>query len=325
MTSFVPQFEDAQRVQCKASIEFEGLSGTGKSGAAMLTAAILADYDWKNIYALDTENRSLRLLVGTPCSDGNKYGSFKVAELTPDIGYAPSNYLAIRDAAVNAGAKVFIQDSISHAWGYKGGVLDKVSAAKASGNKLYAKDAYAAWGDAEVVAEKNKLLEMIRDQRVHVISTVRVKEKMEYTTDENGKTKLESLGEQQIQQADLKYEPDLVLHMLAPGSNRNGKIVHPRVRVIKTRYAILEKDQEYEWTPELIKQLKAYLEQGIDPETIFEQQRQEYVQGIKAFVTENPAKQAIMQVLKEDLGCKDIKVSEMPLEKVKQLYITLIS
>ena len=76
---FVPQFEDAQRVQCKASIEFEGLSGTGKSGAAMLTAAILADYDWKSIYACDTENRSLRLLVGTPCSDSGKYGSFKVA------------------------------------------------------------------------------------------------------------------------------------------------------------------------------------------------------------------------------------------------------
>ena len=125
--SFIPQFEDAQRVQCKASIEFEGLSGTGKSGAAMLTAKILADEDWKTVYALDTENRSLRLLVGTPCSDGSKYGSFKVSELTPDIGYAPSNYLAIREAAIQAGAKVFVQDSISHAWQYKGGVLDKVS------------------------------------------------------------------------------------------------------------------------------------------------------------------------------------------------------
>ena len=265
---FTPQFEDAQRVQCKASIEFEGLSGTGKSGAAMLTAKILADGDWKSIFALDTENRSLRLLVGTPCSDGSKYGSFKVAELTPDIGYAPSNYLAIRENAIQAGAKVFVQDSISHAWQYKGGVLDKVSDAKTSGNKLYAKDSYAAWGDPEVVAEKNKLLEMIRDERVHVISTVRVKEKMEYTKNAEGKTVLESLGEQQIQQADLKYEPDLVLHMLKPGSNRNGKIEHPRVRVVKTRYAFLEKDAEYDWTPELILQLKKYLEEGVDPETL---------------------------------------------------------
>ena len=286
---FVPQFEDAQRVQCKASIEFEGLSGTGKSGAAILTAKILADEDWKSIYALDTENRSLRLLVGTPCSDGSKYGSFKVSELTADIGYAPSNYLAIREAAIQAGAKVFVQDSISHAWQYKGGVLDKVSEARTSGNKIYARDSYAAWGDAEVINEKNKLLEMIRDERVHVISTVRVKEKMEYTRDAEGKTKLESLGEQQIQQADLKYEPDLVLHMLRPGSNRNGKIEHPRVRVIKTRYAFLEKDEEYDWTPDLIRQLKQYLEEGVDPETIFEQQRQEYIEGVKNIIA-NPAK-----------------------------------
>lgn len=321
--SFVPQFEDAKRVQCKASIEFEGLSGTGKSGAAMLTAAILAGYDWKKVFACDTENRSLRLLVGTPCSDGNKYGSFKVAELTADIGYAPSNYLAIREAAIQAGATVFVQDSISHAWQYKGGVLDKVSAAKTSGNKLYQKDAYAAWGDAEVVAEKNKLLEMIRDERVHVISTVRVKEKMEYTIDQvTGKTKLESLGEQQIQQADLKYEPDLVLQMLRPGSNRNGVIIHPKVKVVKTRYAFLEKDAEYEWTPELIKQLKDYLEEGVDPETILEQQRQDYITGVKEIIA-NPSKKAIAQVMKEDLGFKDTKLAEMPLNAIKQLYIGL--
>ena len=320
--SFIPTFEDAQRVQCKASIEFEGLSGTGKSGAAMLTAAILAGYDWKKIYACDTENRSLRLLVGTPCSDGNKYGSFKVSELTPEIGYAPSNYLAIREAAIQAGATVFVQDSISHAWQYKGGVLDRVSEAKASGNKLYARDSYAAWGDPEVVAEKNKLLEMIRDERVHVISTVRVKEKMEYTRDAEGKTKLESLGEQQIQQGDLKYEPDLVLHMLRPGSNKEGKITHPRVRVVKTRYAFLNKDEEYDWTPELIKQLKAYLEEGVDPETIAEQQRQEYITGIKTIIS-NPTKKAIAEVMKNDLGYQDVKLAEMPLKAIKQLYIGL--
>lgn len=320
--TFVPQFEDAKRVQCKASIEFEGLSGTGKSGAAMLTAKILAGEDWKSVFALDTENRSLRLLVGTPCSDGSKYGSFKVAELTPDIGYAPSNYLAIREAAIQAGAKVFVQDSISHAWQYKGGVLDKVAELKASGNVRYSKDAYAAWGNEDIVNEKNKLLEMIRDERVHVISTVRVKEKMEYTTDATGKTKLESLGEQQIQQADLKYEPDLVLHMLKPGANHNGKIEHPRVRVVKTRYAFLEKDEEYDWTPELITQLKQYLEEGVDPETLFEQQRQEYIAGVKELVA-NPSKKAIAQVMKEDLGYKDVKLADMPLKAIKSLYIGL--
>ena len=136
------------------------------------------------------------------------------------------------------------------------------------------------------------------------------------------KSKLESLGEQQIQQADLKYEPDLVLHMVEPGSNRNGNIKHPRVRVVKTRYAFLEKDEEYEWTPELITQLKQYLEEGVDPETIFEQQRQEYIAGVKEIIA-NPAKKAIAQVMKEDLGYKDIKLADMPLKAIKSLYVGL--
>ena len=145
---------------------------------------------------------------------------------------------------------------------------------------------------------------------------------MEYTRDAEGKTKLESLGEQQIQQADLKYEPDLVLHMLRPGSNRNGVIVHPRVRVIKTRYAFLEKDEEYDWTPDLINQLKQYLEEGVDPETILEQQRQDYIAGVREIIS-NPTKKGIAQAIKENLGYKDTKLSEMPLQAIKQLYIEL--
>ena len=321
--SFVPQFEDAQRVQCKASIEFEGLSGTGKSGAAMLTAKILAGEDWKSVYALDTENRSLRLLVGTPCSDGSKYGSFKVSELTPDIGYAPSNYLAIREAAIRAGAKVFVQDSISHAWQYKGGVLDKVSELKSSGNTRYAKDTYAAWGNEEVVAEKNKLLEMIRDERVHVISTVRVKEKMEYTRDAEGKTKLESLGEQQIQQADLKYEPDLVLQMQKAGSNKNGVITHPVALCTKSRYAIFSEGETYEFTPELIKQLKAYLEEGVDPEDLLQKQKDEYLEALKQYFTEKPAAKEIWNIMKADAGFKDAQAKDIPLSELKKLYVKI--
>jgi hypothetical protein len=60
----------------------------------------------------------------------------------------------------------------------------------------------AARGDPEVMAEKNRLLEIMRDPRIHVITTVRVKEKFDYETDSAGKKTLVSLGEQQIQQAD---------------------------------------------------------------------------------------------------------------------------
>ena len=72
----------------------------------------------------------------------------------------------------------------------------------------------------------------------------------------------------------------------------------------------------------MIKQLKQYLEEGVDPETIFEQQRQEYIAGVREIIS-NEAKKAIAQVMKEDLGYKDTKLAEMPLNAIKQLYISL--
>lgn len=321
VTNPIFQFEEAKRIACKASILIEGLSGRGKSGLALALGYVLAGNDWSKVFHIDTENRSARLFRDIGCSIGNTFGAFKVGELTPEIGYKPTNYLAFRTAAINAGAEAVIEDSISHAWQYKGGVLDIVNEAK--GRAKNPKDTYAAWGDEEVVKEKNELLQLIRDINVHVISTVRVKEKMEYTQGEKG-MELKSLGEQQIQQADLKYEPDLVLHMIRPGSNRNGKIIHPIARVVKTRYAIFEVDQEYEFTSELMLQLKQYLEEGVDPNELLEQQRQDYIKAIKEYLDSKPGTKPIWDVMKKDAGHEETKLKDMPLNVLKSLFIKLI-
>lgn len=307
-------FEEAKRLACKASILIEGLSGRGKSGLALLLAKGLTK-DWTKVFAIDTENKSLNLFTGIQASSGDKFEHFKIGQLTKDVGYKPSHYLAFREAAIRAGAEAVIEDSISHAWQYQGGVLDIVTQKQ---NNI--KNQYAAWGDSEVVKEKNELLSLIRDERVHVISTVRVKEKHEIV---DGKPI--SIGEQQIQQADLKYEPDLVLHMVKPGRHTNTIIEHPIARVVKSRYAIFEVDQEYEFTPELIEQLRQYLEEGEDPATILEKQRQEYLLAIKEYLDANKNAVAVWKVLKEDAGYKDTKLEDMPLDIAKSLYIKLTS
>ena len=143
---------------------------------------------------------------------------------------------------------------------------------------------------------------------------------MEYSYDTDGKAKLVSLGEQQIQQADLKYEPDLVLHMLKAGKNKNGVVSHPVAKVIKSRYAIFDEGEEYEFTPALIEQLRKYLDEGIDPTELLEQQRQDYI----AAVTEYLNAKNIWKVLKADAGYKDTKLTEMPLDAIKHIYIKLI-
>jgi len=307
------KFEKAKRLQLKASIMVEGLPGEGKSGLALLLGYYLADKKWEDVSHIDTENKSGNLFAGIPFSNGTTVGEFMIGQLTEDVGYKPSNYLAFRQLAAEAGAKVVIEDSISHAWQYKGGLLDLVNAATERSGK---NDKYAAWRDPEVSAEKNRLLTLIRSDEVHVISTVRVKERFEYVTGADGKNSLQSMGEQQIQQADLKYEADLVLHMVKAGSATE----HPVARVIKTRYAILKKDEEYEFTPALCEQLRVYLSEGVDPEKLLEQQRLDYVTAAKEYLDQHPNAVNIWKVLKNDAGHAKTKLEELPLNILKMLY-----
>jgi len=315
-------FEDATRTACKASIMIEGLPGRGKTGLALMIGYILSDEDWSKIFHVDTENNSANLFVDIDSSMGNKFGKFKVANFTEELGFKPSNYLAYRKAAIDAGAKTVIFDSISHAWNYKGGILDLVSQAKAT-NTRYAKDSYAAWGDENIVKEKNELLELIRSNKVHMITTVRVKEKMEYELGPDGKNKLVSLGEQQIQQADLKYEPDLVLQMQKAGSNKNGVIKHPVALCTKSRYAIFTEGETYEFTPELIKQLKQYLEEGIDPEILLQKQKDEYLAALKQYFKEKPAAKEIWEIMKKDAGLGDVLTKDISLSDLKMLFVKI--
>lgn len=313
-------FKTIQRVQCKASIMIEGLSGSGKSGTALMIAKALENGDMSNVFTIDTENKSLNLFQGLPCSSGGTFDNFKNVELTAEDGYAPSNYIELRNLAIKEGAKVVIFDSITHAWQYQGGVLTMVSEVSARSAKG---DKYAAWREPKIVQEKNMLLDLLRTPKSHMITTVRIKEKFAPEVDESGKTKIVSLGEQQIMQDDIKYEPDLVLHMLKPGNALKTNIEHPKVLVIKSRYPMFTKDEEYELTPELLASLREYLEEGADPVEILEQQRLDYIKGISEYITNNPSKKAIWQILKQQEKLENTKIEELTLEQLKHLFIKL--
>lgn len=304
------KFRKATRQKLKASIMIEGLQGSGKSGLALLLAKALTD-DWNNIYAIDTENRSLDLFQGIKMNTGEQFGEFNKVDLTMEDGYAPSNYLALRNEALKAGADVIIMDSISHMWNRKGGLLDLVAEAQANGL-----DNYRSWGTDRNRKEKELLSDLIRCDKAHVISTVRTKEKFGMEFDETkGKNKVVSLGEQQVQQDGLKYEPDLVLKMISPG-NMDG--TNPVVEVVKSRYAILTTGEEYEITAELLAQLKAYLDEGVDPEVIFEQQKKDLIERIKTYCN-NTTRKSIWKSLKDSSGFTG-KIEEMPIELLRDLY-----
>lgn len=304
------KFRKVARQKLKASIMIEGLQGSGKSGLALLIAHALTD-DWDKIYAIDTENKSLDLFQGIKMSTGDSFGEFNKVDLTIEDGYAPSNYLALRNEAIKAGADVVIMDSISHMWNRKGGLLDLVAEAQASGL-----DNYRSWGTEKNRREKELLSDIVRSADAHIITTVRIKEKFGLEFDETrGKNKVVSLGEQQIQQDGLKYEPDLVLRMVSPG-NMDG--TNPVVEVLKSRYAIFRTGEECEVTQELLAQLRAYLEEGIDPEEIFKVQKEEVIAQIKEYCN-NATRKSVWKSLKESSGYTG-KIEDMPLELLKELY-----
>lgn len=311
----INKFRKVERQKVKASIMIEGLQGTGKSGLALAIAKVLSK-DWSKIYAIDTENQSLDLFDGIKLSTGEEVKDFNKVDLTVDDGFAPSNYMKLREAAIADGAEVVIMDSISHMWNRKGGLLDKVSEAQAQGL-----DSYRSWGTDENRKEKELIFDLVRSPKAHIITTVRDKEKFGMEFDETrGKNKVVSLGEQQVQQEGLKYEPDLVLRMISAGAPDGTA---PVAEVLKSRYTILRVGEEYEFTAELLEQLRQYLAEGADPETILKAQKEEVMKAIKEYCT-TPARKSIWKSLKESAGFNG-KLEDMPLETMKQLYRQLIA
>lgn len=312
----VLSFRDATRQQAKASILIEGLSGRGKSGLALLLGHALAGKDWSKVYAVDTENRSLDLFEGINMSNGAKCDPFKKVDLLPAHGYAPSNYLLCKENAITAGGEAIINDSITHMWQQEGGVLDIVSQVQLKDSKRY--NNYTAWGAPEVKTEKQAIYNVVRDARIHVISTVRVKEKFEINADHT----LTSLGEQEQQMPDLKYEPDLVLQMQKAGA-MNGTA--PIAKVIKSRYAIFQEGEIYQFTDALIESLVDYLHKGTDPKELFEKQRKDYIQTIKGILDADVSKKTMFATLKEQQGYKDVKLVDLPLDALQTLLGILLA
>lgn len=308
-----PVVYKAERMNVKASIQIEGLTGTGKTGLALALAYSLAGKAWDKVGFNDTENRSSNLYVGIPLHTGVKVEQFQKTDLESKDGFAPENYIACTDALIKSGATVVVHDSITHAWQRVGGVLDMVNEVEGSGNK----NAYTAWGDPKVRKNKDLLFDMLRDNRCHVITTVRVKEKYGLELDPTtGKNKVISLGEQQQTQDGIKYEPDLVLHMVEPGTKDRA----PIARIIKTRYPMFEKDQEYEFTAEIIDSIKEYLEQGTDPAVLIERQLQSYRDEIIKICKADPVKKVIYDNNKKQMGLASTKINDLSLVELKQLY-----
>lgn len=236
-------FQEVVRAKSKLRMALTGVSGAGKTLGALYIAYGLTG-DWSKIAVIDTEHERARMYanrtdLGT--------GKFLYCPLYPP--YTAERYTSlVKEAASVVGPDgVVIVDSFSHAWSNEGGVLDVKDRIAAQAGK----NSYTAWNEAGKV--QNSLVNTILAVGCHTIVTMR--SKMDYVMQENerGKTQPVKVGLAPVQRDDTEYEFDIVLD-----------IARSHIATASKDVTFLDKYGEI-ITPELGRQLKAWLDDGVDP------------------------------------------------------------
>lgn len=236
-------FQEVVRAKSKLRMALTGVSGAGKTLGALYIAFGLTG-DWSKIAVIDTEHERARMYanrtdLGT--------GKFLYCPLYPP--YTAERYTAlVKEAAGVVGPDgVVIVDSFSHAWNNEGGILDVKDRIAAQQGK----NSYTAWNEAGKV--QNSLVNTILAVDCHTIVTMR--SKMEYVMQENerGKTQPVKVGLAPVQRDDTEYEFDIVLD-----------IARSHIATASKDVTFLDKYGEI-ITPELGRQLKVWLDDGVDP------------------------------------------------------------
>jgi hypothetical protein len=187
-------FQKAVKHESKLRLAITGPSGAGKTYTALSIARSLP----QPVALVDTEHGS-----------ASKYADlfeFDVMNLQPP--YHPDRFVeAIRDAA-QAGYRVIILDSLTHAWNGTGGMLelvDEIAKRSKTGNT------FAAWKDAGPI--QSRLIESIVGAPIHVIATLRSKQDYTQEKDANGRTVIKKVGMAAQQREGFEYEFDVVIDM----------------------------------------------------------------------------------------------------------------
>jgi hypothetical protein len=158
-------------------------------------------------------------VIDTEAGSASKYADRFAFEVDNLEKKTIDNYLASMEAAKNAGYKVLVVDSLSHAWRELTEEVDRITQASQS------KNSFLSW--AKVNPKQKRLVEAILNYPGHIIATMR--SKTEWVIGEkNGKNSPEKLGLAPEQGKGIEYEFDLLVelnqqHQAAVTKDRTGK------------------------------------------------------------------------------------------------------
>ncbi len=213
-------FAKAERTELYLRCALFGPSGSGKTMTALRMAKGIADTLGVPIAVIDTESRS-----------ASKYADRFVFEVDNLEKKTIEQYLASMNEAKEAGYKVLVIDSLSHAWRELTEEVDRITQASNSKNSLL------SWG--KVGPKQKKLIEAILNYPGHIIVTMRSKTEWIIGEGKNGKTAPEKLGLAPEQGKGIEYEFDLLVEM-----NQNHSATITKDRTGKYQDAVIDKPGE---------------------------------------------------------------------------------
>ncbi len=237
-------FTTVTREKSKLRLALAGPSGAGKTLSALLLAYGITE-DWSKIALIDTEHGRAKFYANR--TDFNT-GGFLYQEMCAP--YSPEKYkeMVLEGAEAVGPEGVVIIDSFSHAWDNDGGVLDIKSTIEKTQS---GKTSFSAWDEAGKI--QNKLVNTILSANCHTIVTMRTKMAYAMEVNERGKTVPVKIGLAPVQRENTEYEFDIVMN------------------IARNHIATAAKDTTFldTWngviTPELGKQLKEWLDNGVEP------------------------------------------------------------
>lgn len=308
MNSFTVQ--KAERLKLKARIGLTGPTNCGKTYGALIIAQGLMEadnLDWSKVCIIDSERRRSLFYA-----NNGVFGEFMFIEMTPP--YSPQRYIEATQAALDAGAKIIIIDSLTHAWSGTGGVLDIVTERT---QKSKTKNSYSdGWGGTDGgTALQNKMIDYLMAIPAHLICTFRSKMDSVMEKDEGtGRTVIKRVGIKPVQRDDLEYEFDITLQF--------DKDTHTP-EIVKNTVQFIQQDNLGlgPITKEFGKNLGDYLSQGIDPEIIKKGQIEHAKKTIVALVSENPNNKEIYKLIAGDTklaDLNDLNVLNNIIRKIKE-------
>jgi len=184
-------FTRATKKKSRARIALIGPSGSGKTIDALMIARQLVGPDGR-IAVRDSEHGSADLYSDRFVFDSDSPGD-----------HSPESYIKSVREAEAGGYDCLILDSWSHAWAGAGGILEQ---ADKKGKK------FDVWKD--LTPQQNKMVEIIKGSKLHVIVTMRTKTEwvMEKEKKQDGRevTVPRKIGTAPVQRQDVDYEFDVV-------------------------------------------------------------------------------------------------------------------